>query len=67
MVLLNVNKKCSCSVFSCYPVHKDIFHHFAQSVHYYHYIDAGSSPKVTADGKINYEIDRNVRPSLIWY
>ena len=67
MVFPNVDIKSPRSIFSCYPVHKYAFDHFAQSVHYYHYIDAISPPKVTVDGKINYKIDRNMDPFFIRY
>ena len=58
MVFLNVNIKKSGCVFGSYLVHKDTFDHFVQTVHHYHYIDEIISPKVTADGKIDYKIDR---------
>ena len=67
MVLPYVDIENSSCILGCYPIHKDTFHHFAQSVHYYHYIDAVFSLKITADGEINYEIDRNMNPFFIRY
>ena len=50
MVLPDVNIECSSRILGCYPVHGDKFHHFVQSVHRYHYINAVFSPKVTVNG-----------------